>query len=62
MEDENIFAVYLFHEKKRNSIEKQKVRETQGTKDQSMSGEVENKHVPKIMREAVSRFKQKVNE
>ncbi len=33
MEDENIFAVYLFHKKKRHSIKKSKVRETQGANE-----------------------------
>jgi len=33
MEDENIFADYLFHEKKRNAIKKRKVRETQGANE-----------------------------
>jgi len=60
MEDENIFAVYLFHQETRHSMEENKVRESQGAReDQPMSGEVENKHVPKIVREAVSRFKEK---
>ncbi len=47
MVDENIFAVYLFHEE---------------TRDQPMSGDLEKKNVPKIVREAVSRFKEKSNE
>jgi len=63
MEDENIFVVYLLHEKKRHSIKRSKRRETHGEReDQSMSGELENQHVPKIVREAASRFKQKANE
>ena len=63
MEDENILAVYLFHEKQRHFIKRSKVRETHGErKDQPMSGEVESQHVPKIVREAVSRFKEKANE
>jgi len=63
MEDENIFAVYLLHEKKRHSITKNRVRETHGEREeQPMSGEVENQHVPKIVREAVGRFKEKANE
>jgi len=61
MEDENIFAVYLFHEETRHSMEENKVRESPGEReDKQMSGEVENQHVlPKIVREAVSRFKEK---
>jgi len=63
MEDENIFAVYLLHGKKRHYIKRSKVRETHGErKDQPMSGELESQHVPKIVREAVSRFKEKANE
>jgi len=63
MEDKNIFALYLFHEKKRQSFKKSKVRETQGAReDQPMKGELTKKIVPKIVREAVSRFKQKANE
>ena len=63
MEDKNIFAVYLFHGKKRHFIKRSKVRETQGAReDQPMSGEVEKKIVLKIVREAVSRFKKKANE
>jgi len=37
MEDENIFAVDLLHEKKRRSIKKSKVRETQGA-NENMQG------------------------
>ncbi len=61
MEDENIFAVYLFDEATRHSMEENKVRESPGEReDKQMSGEVENQHVlPKIVREAVSRFKEK---
>jgi len=58
MEDEN--AVYLCHKKKRHSIVKRKGRESQGErKDEPKKGELENKHVPMIVREAVSRFKEK---
>jgi len=63
MENENIFAVYLLHGKKRHYIKSSKVRETQGAReDEPMKGELEKKTVPKIVREAVSRFKQKANE
>jgi len=63
MEDGNIFAVYLFHEETRPSMEKRKVRETkEAREDVPMKGELEKKTVPKIVREAVSRFKQKANE
>jgi len=41
-------------------MKEDKVREIQGEReDKQMSGEVENQHVPKIVREAVSRFKEK---
>ena len=63
MEDENIFAVYLFHEETRHSMEERKGRKSQGAREEKpMSGELEIHHVPKIVREAVSRFKQKANE
>jgi len=63
MEDGNIFAVYLFNEETRHSMEQRKGRESQGAREEKlMSGELENHHVPKIVREAVSRFKQKANE
>ncbi len=49
MEDENIFAVYLFHEETRQSMEKGKVGEIQEARqDEPKKGELENKHVPKI--------------
>jgi len=61
MKDEN--AVYLFHEETRHSMEKKKGRESQkARKDEPMEGELERKIVPKIVREAVSRFKEKANE
>jgi len=61
MIDEN--AVYLFHEETRHSMEKKKGRESQkARKDEPMEGELERKIVPKIVREAVSRFKEKANE
>jgi len=63
MEDENIFAVYLLHGKKRHYIKRSKVRETQGAReDQPMSGDLEKKNVHKVVREAVSRFKKKTDE
>ncbi len=63
MEDENIFVVYLFHEKQGHSIKKSKVGETQeARKDEPKKGKLENKHVPKIVREAVSRFKEKAEQ
>ena len=63
MEDENIFAVYLLHGKKRHYIKRSKVRETQGAReDQPMPGDLEKKNVPKVVREAVSRFKEKTDE
>jgi len=58
MEDQN--AVYLFDEETRHSMEERKGRESPGAReDQPMSGDLEKKNVPKIVREAVSRFKQK---
>jgi len=63
MEDGNIFAVNLFHEETRHSMEENKVKESPGAReDKQMSGDVENQHVPKIVREAVSRLKEKSNE
>ena len=63
VEDKNIFPVYLFHEETRPSMEKRKVRETkEAREDVPMKRELEKKTVPKIVREAVSRFKQKANE
>jgi len=44
-------------------MRERKGRESQGAKeDVPMEGELEKKTVPKIVREAVSRFKQKANE
>jgi len=61
MEDQN--AVYLFNEETRHSTEENIERESQGArKDEPKKRELENKHVPKIVREAVSRFKQKAHE
>jgi len=58
MEDQNV--VYLFDEETRHSMEERKGRESPGAReDQPMSGDLEKKNVPKIVREAVSRFKQK---
>jgi len=59
-EGEASFAFYFSDEETRHSMEENKVRESSGARqDQPISGEVENKHVPKIVREAVSRFKEK---
>jgi len=63
MEDKNIFAVYLFHEKKRHSIRKSKVKETQGANENMQVIEEMVKHIVfKEWREAVNRFKEKSNE
>jgi len=57
---ERSFAFNFSHEETRHSMEENKVRESPGAmEDKPMSGEVEIKHVPKIVREAVSRFKEK---
>jgi len=63
MEDGNNFAVYIFHEETRHSMEERKGRESPGAREyQPMKGELEKKIVPKVVREAVSRFKEKTNE
>jgi len=64
MEDENMFAVYLFHKKKRHSIKKNKVRETQGANEnmQVVEAELEMHIVLKERSKAVNRFKEKTNE
>jgi len=57
---ERSLVLFFSDEKTRHSREENKVGESLGAReDQPMSGEVENKHVSKIVREAVSRFKEK---
>jgi len=61
--EEESMAIYLSKEEKRYLMEEHKVRETQGVReDEPMKGELEKKIVLKIVREAVSRFKEKANE
>jgi len=57
---ERSFAFNFSHEETRHSMEERKGRESQGARENKpMSGDLEKKNVPKIVREAVSRFKQK---
>ncbi len=57
---EGSFAFYFSDDETSHSMEENKVREIQGEReDKQMSGEMENQNVPKIVREAVSRFKEK---
>ena len=63
MQDANIFDVFLNHQKERHSIEKGKVSKIHGEReDQQMSGELGKKLVPKIVRAAVSKFKEKAEQ
>jgi len=63
MEDTNIFAIHLLHEKKRYFIKKIKVRETQGaSKNIQVIEEFEKLIILKDRREAANRFKEKASE
>jgi len=59
---EESVAIYLCKEEIRHYMEKHKVRETQGAKeDEPMKEELEMEIVFKVRREAVNRFKEKAN-